>query len=59
MEIVFHASIEGAGVLRFDSDGAGILRLAIPATELAEAAKLLTCREKPLTVRIQVEEDPS
>jgi hypothetical protein len=57
MTITFVASITGTSCIRFDSDGAGVVKLSIPATELAEVAKLLTCREQALRITVETQED--
>lgn len=52
MRVTFRAALQGATVIRFDSDGAGVVKLMIPASELPQVAKLLALTEQLLTVTI-------
>lgn len=52
MIVRFVASMEGTGCLRFDGDGGGVLKLAVPASELPALARLLAYREQVLTITI-------
>lgn len=53
MKVKFIASIEGNSCLTFDADGAGKLKLAVPASELASLASLLNYRERALQITIE------
>jgi hypothetical protein len=55
MTITFQAALQGAGCIRFDGDGEGIVKFCIPASELAEVAKLLTCRERLIRITVDTE----
>lgn len=48
------ASLEGRGCIKFDADGGGTIRFAIPASEAAALARLLTMTEKPLLLSVAV-----
>lgn len=52
MKIQFSASLQGAGCLRFDDDGASVIKLSISADELHNAVKLVTMKGKTFTVII-------
>jgi len=53
MTITFQAAIVGTSCIRFDSDGAGFVKLSIPASELSAVAQLLTCREQTLQITVE------
>lgn len=55
MKIQFSASLQGAGCLRFDDDGASVIKLSISADELHNAVKLVTMKGKAFTVTIEEE----
>lgn len=55
MKIQFRASLQGAGCLRFDDDGASVVKLSISADELHNAVKLVTMKGKTFTVTIEEE----
>lgn len=55
MKIQFCASLQGAGCLRFDDDGASVVKLSISADELHNAVKLVTMKGKTFTVTIEEE----
>lgn len=55
MKIQFSASLQGAGCLRFDDDGASVIKLSISADELHNAVKLVTMKGKTFTVIIEEE----
>lgn len=58
MTITFQAAIQGTSCIRFDGDGAGVVKLSIPASEIAAVASLLGCREQLVRVTIDTEEAP-
>lgn len=51
--IVFKASLEGAGCISIDGDGAAKIKLSLPASELANYSKLTDFREQELIVTVQ------
>ena len=53
MKISFLASLQGAGCIRFDDDGASIVKLTIDASQMPEAVKLLTMQGKAFKVVIE------
>lgn len=55
MTIYFLATLEGNGCIRYDGDGACVVKLTVPASELAEVTKLLAYREQVLRVRVEPE----
>jgi hypothetical protein len=52
MKIEFQAVLEGNGCIRYDGDGACVVRLTVPANEIANVVKLLMYREKLLRILI-------
>lgn len=54
--VEFCASLQGATVLKFDADGAGVVKLTVPADQIAKVARLLLCREQVLHVSIRLAE---
>ena len=55
MTVRFLASLQGAGCLKFDDDGASVVKLTISADELHNAVKLVTMKGKSFTVTIEEE----
>lgn len=53
--VKFSASLQGAGCLKFDDDGASMVKLTISADELHNAVKLVTMKGKTFTVTIEEE----
>lgn len=59
MTIKFSASLQGAGCLRFDDDGASVIKLTISANELPNAVKMVMMKGKEFTVTIKEQNEPA
>lgn len=55
MTISFLASIEGASCIKFDGCKSGVVKLTIPASEVAAVAQLLTVTEQEVRVTIDAD----
>mgnify|MGYP001611599193 CR=1 FL=1 len=55
MTVTFHASLEGPSCIRYDGDGSCIVKLSVPASDLANVVKLLAYRETLLEVSVKPE----
>lgn len=53
MTIKFCAALQGAACLKFDDDGASVVKLTISADELHHAVKMVTMKGKEFMVTIE------
>lgn len=53
MAVKFLASLEGVSCIKFDGDGAGQVKLSVPASEIGAVARLLTMRERVIEVSVR------
>lgn len=55
MKIEFIATLQGAGCIRIDDDGASIVKMTLDGGQLAGATKMVLMKGK--TFRVTVEDD--
>ena len=53
MKITFSASIEGQGCIKYDADRSAVVKLTVPASEIAEVTKLLAYPETVFRVTME------
>lgn len=49
----FIGALEGRGCLTFSGDGSAIVKITVPASEIAGVAQLLRYKETPLRITIE------
>lgn len=53
MKISFLATLQGAGCIRFDGEGESCIKLTLDASQLPEAVKMLTLKDKVFKVSVE------
>jgi len=55
MKIQFSATLQGAACIKFDGEGESCIKLTLDASQLPEAVKMLTLKDKVFRVTIEEE----
>ena len=53
MKVQFLATLQGSGCIRFDGEGESCIKLTLDASQLPEAVKMLTLKDKVFKVSVE------
>lgn len=53
MKIQFSATLQGAACIKFDGEGESCIKLTLDASQLPEAVKMLTLKDKVFRVTVE------